>query len=149
MTELSVKKVEYRVRQKSDGNGYLPIWEVVSVVFYGDGTLDILPILEFDTSEKAIDYIRQHQGCITPEMAEAAEQAKGYDYQALLDRWAFMTPVDVIGECKEVLRIHDILQQTPEPLGLDCISADGFSNALLFLESFCMRYLVDIFFNEH
>ena len=58
-----------------------------------------------------------------------------------------MSPVEVIAECKEVLRIYDILQQTPEPLGLDGLNSDGFMGAMLFLETFCMRYLVDIFFN--
>lgn len=79
---------------------------------------------------------------------QAAYKARNYDYQALYDRWPSMTPVDVIAECREVLQIHDTLQQAPESLALDALGSDGFSNALLFLESFCMRYLVDIFFND-
>lgn len=157
MTELTVKKSELRVRQKSNTSGYLPIWEVVSVTMFSDGTVSRIVLCERDSEESAFATIEKvcsksgtdAQTEYTPDMVEAVEQAKGYDYQALLDRWDEMSPVEVIGECKEVLRIYDILQQTPEPLGLDGISADGFSNALLFLESFCMRYLVDIFFNEH
>lgn len=78
---------------------------------------------------------------------QAAYKARNYDYQALFDRWPSMTPVDVIAECREVLQIYDTLQQAPESLAMDALGSDGFSNVLLFLESFCMRYLVDIFFN--
>lgn len=84
---------------------------------------------------------------ITLEMCQAAEKAQNYDYKALYNRWPAMSPVDVISECKEVLRIHDILQEAPEPLGLAYLNCDGFMESMLFLETFCMRYLVDIFFN--
>lgn len=76
------------------------------------------------------------------ELLQVVEKAKNYDYQALYDRWPSMTPVDVIAECREVLRIYDTLQEAPTSLGMD-----GFMDAMLFLEMFCMRYLVDIFFN--
>ncbi len=84
---------------------------------------------------------------ITAEMRQAAEKAQNYDFQALCDRWPAMSPIDAITECKEVLRIYDILQQTPDLLGLDGLNSDDFMDAMLFLELFCMRYLVDIFFN--
>lgn len=80
------------------------------------------------------------------ELLQALEKAKNYDYQALYDRWPSMTPVDVIAECREVLRIYDTLQEAPTSLGMDGFS-NGFMDAMLFLETFCMRYLVDIFFN--
>lgn len=80
------------------------------------------------------------------ELMQAVEKAKNYDYQALYDRWPTMSPVDVIAECKEVLEIYDTLQEAPTSLGMDGFS-DGFMGAMLFLETFCMRYLVDIFFN--
>lgn len=83
----------------------------------------------------------------TPEMLQAAQKAQTYNFQALYDRWPTMSPVEAISECKEVLRIYDVLQQTPEPLGMDSLSSDGFMDALVFLETFCMHYLVDIFFN--
>lgn len=97
-----------------------------------------------DDTEKAVEDTRKE---ITLEMCQAAEKAQNYDYQSLYDRWPTMSPVDVIAECKEVLSIYDTLQQTPEPLGLDSLNIDGFMQSMLFLESFCMRYLVDIFFN--
>lgn len=82
------------------------------------------------------------------ELLQAVEKAKNYDYQALYDRWPSMMPVDVIAECREVLRIYDMLQEAPTSFGMDGFS-DGFMDAMLFLETFCMRYLVDIFFNGH
>ena len=82
------------------------------------------------------------------ELLQAVEKAKNYDYQALYDRWPSMMPVDVIAECREVLRIYDMLQEAPVSLAMDGFS-DDFMGAMVFLESFCMRYLVDIFFNVH
>lgn len=84
---------------------------------------------------------------ITAEMVQAVEKAQNYDYNALYERWPTMSPVEVIAECKEVLGIYDILQQAPEPLGLGCLNIDGFMESMQFLENFCMRYLVDIFFD--
>lgn len=84
----------------------------------------------------------------TDEQIQAAEKARDYDLKALFDRWPSMSPVDVIAECREVLQIYDTLQQAPKSLALGSLDSDGFANALLFLESFCMRYLVDIFFND-
>lgn len=154
MTGLTVKKSELRVRQKRNTDGYLPTWEVVSVTMYSDGTVTRTVLCERDSEEQAMAVIereyndsKQDACTATIEMIQAAEKAQNYDYQALYDRWPSMTPVEVIAECKEVLRIHDVLQQTPEPLGLDALNSDGFMGAMLFLESFCMRYLVDIFFN--
>ena len=155
MTELTVKKSELRVRQKRNTSGYLPTWEVVSVIMYSDGTISRTVLCERDSQEAALavierDYSKPEADTteeITAEMRQAAEKAQNYNYQALYDRWPTMSPVEVIAECKEVLRIHDILQQTPEPLGLDSLNSDGFMDAMLFLEAFCMRYLVDIFFN--
>lgn len=82
------------------------------------------------------------------ELLQAVEKAKNYDYQALYDRWPSMTPVEVIAECREVLKIYDMLQEAPVSLAMDGFS-DDFMGAMVFLESFCMRYLVDIFFNVH
>ncbi|MDE6492158.1 MAG: hypothetical protein K2L37_03305 [Lactobacillus sp.] len=160
MTELTVKKSELRVRQKRDTSGYLPIWEVLSVTMYSDGSVARAVLCERDSYEKAMAVLGWEVAMsatieedmdtkeeITSEMRKAAERAQNYDCKALYDRWPSMTPVEVIAECKEVLRIHDVLQQTPEPLGLDALNSDGFMDAMLFLESFCMRYLVDIFFN--
>lgn len=151
MAELTVKKSELRVRQKRNAS----IWEVISVTMYSDGTVTRTVLCERDSQEAALavierDYSKPETNTkaeYTPEMFQAAEKAQNYDYQALFDRWPTMSPVEVMAECKEVLSIYDTLQQTPEPLGLDSLCSDGFSNALLFLESFCMRYLVDIFFN--
>ncbi len=155
MTELTVKKSELRVRQKRNTSGYLPVWEVVSVTMFSDGTVSRTVICERDSQEAAFSVIERvyskpetdTQTEYTPEMLQAAEKAQNYDYQALYDRWPTMSPVEVIAECKEVLSIYDTLQQTPEPLGLDAIGSDDFANAVLFLEAFCMRYLVDVFFN--
>lgn len=155
MTELTVKKSELRVRQKRNTSGYLPTWEVVSVIMYSDGTVSRTVLCERDSQEAALavierDYSKPEADTTekyTAEMLQAAEKAQNYDYQALYDRWPTMSPVEVIAECKEVLSIYDTLQQTPQPLGLDAIGSDDFANAMLFLEAFCMRYLVDIFFN--
>lgn len=148
MTELTVKKAELRVREKR--NAETPTWEVVSVTMYSDGTVSRTVLCERDSFEKAMeliqtDYIKPEG--ITTEMVQAAQKAHDYDFKALYDRWPTMSPVEVIAECKEVLRIYDTLQQTPEPLGLDSLNSDGFMESMLFLEAFCMRYLVDIFFN--
>lgn len=153
MTELTVKKAELRVREKR--NAKTPTWEVVSVTMYSDGTVSRTVLCERDSQEAALAVIEKvyskpetdTKSEYTPEILQAAEKAQGYDFQALYDRWPTMSPVEVIAECKEVLRIYDTLQQTPEPLGLDSLNSDGFMESMLFLESFCMRYLVDIFFN--
>lgn len=155
MTELTVKKSELRVRQKRNASGYLPIWEVLSVTMYSDGSVTRTVLCERDSEEQALAVIQKDYNApekdmpdvITKDMLQAAEKAQNYDFKALYDRWEIMTPVEVIAECKEVLGIYDILQQTPEPLGLDSLNSDGFMESMLFLESFCMRYLVDIFFN--
>lgn len=84
---------------------------------------------------------------VTPKMLWAVKKAQDYDYGSLYDRWETMTPIEIITECKEVLEIYDTLQQTPEPLGLAGLDSDDFMRSMVFLESFCMRYLVDIFFN--
>lgn len=155
MTELTVKKSELRVRQKRNASGYLPTWEVLSVTMYSDGSVTRTVLCERDSEEQALAVIQKDYNApekdmpdvITKDMLQAAEKAQNYDFKALYDRWEVMSPVEVIAECREVLRIHDILQQTPEPLGLDSLNCDGFMDAMLFLESFCMRYLVDIFFN--
>lgn len=159
MTELTVKKAELRVRQKRDTNGYLPIWEVVSVTMYSDGSVTRTVLCERDSEQQAMavlerEYNKPENAAespaedITTEMLQAVNQAQGYDFQALYDRWPTMSPVDVLAECREVLRIYDILQQTPEPLGLAGLNSGGFMDAMLFLETFCMRYLVDIFFGQ-
>lgn len=150
MKELTVKKTELRARQKEGANGYLPRWEVVSVTYFSDDTVNIAVIDEFPSSAEAREHIQKYmenKEHFTPEMIQAAEKAQNYSYQSLYDRFPHMSPVEVIAECREVLRIYDILQQAPEPLGLDAISSNGFGESMLFLESFCMRYLVDIFFN--
>lgn len=101
-----------------------------------------------ESAMKVTEIKVSQRSLFTPEMLQAAEKAQTYDFQSLYDRWPTMTPVEVISECKEVLRTYDVLQQTPEPLGLDSLNSNGFMDAMLFLETFCMRYLVDIFFNS-
>lgn len=84
---------------------------------------------------------------ITEEMLLAVRKAQAYDYDDLYNRWETMTPIDIISECKEVLKIYDTLQKAPGLLGMDGLDSDGFMLSMVFLQSFCMRYLVDIFFN--
>lgn len=84
---------------------------------------------------------------ITEEMLLAVRKAQYYDYESLCDRWETMTLVEIVSECKEVLEIYDTLQQAPELLGLDGLDSDGFMRSMLFLQSFCMRYMADTFFN--
>lgn len=154
MSELTVQKSELRVRQKRYTNGSSPLWQVISVTFYSDGTVTRTVLCERDSKEAALavierDYSKPETDTTekyTAEILQAVEKAQAYDYQALYDRWPTMSPVEIIEECKEILEIYDTLQQAPEPLGLDGLNSDGFMQSMLFLESFCMRYLVDIFF---
>jgi len=88
-----------------------------------------------------------HEEESNAELCQAVEKAQDYDFQALYDRWPAMSPVEVIAECREVLEIYDTLQKSPESVALDALGCDGFMQSMLFLESFCMRYLVDIFFS--
>lgn len=57
MTELTVKKSELRVRQKRNTNGYIPVWEVVSVIMFSDGTVSRTVICERDSQEAAFAVI--------------------------------------------------------------------------------------------
>lgn len=155
VTELSVKKLEFSVRQKMGKKGYLPAWEVISNVMYCDGTVSCTVLCEMDSKDQAMAIKQecsssgQSDSCaVTLEMIQAAEKAQNYDYVALYDHFPSMLPVDVILKCKEIMEINDTLEQLPRPMAFYSLNSDGFTQSIEFLQSFCMEYLVNIFFAD-
>lgn len=56
--ELTVVKVDLRVRQKRDANGYLPLWEVISVTMYSDRTVQRIVLCTRASEQATLQVIR-------------------------------------------------------------------------------------------